>query len=51
MEVEEDVSVSLTSCYCELTAEARDISKKGGKRHVHCPYDKCNGRATWRMTA
>ena len=25
---------------CELTAEARDISKKGGKRHVHCPYDK-----------
>ena len=36
---------------CELTAEARDISKKGGKRHVHCPYDKCNGRATWHMTA
>lgn len=25
---------------CELTTEARDISKKGGKRHVHCPYDK-----------
>ena len=51
MEVEEDVSVSLTSCYCQLTAEARDISKKGGKHHVHCPCDECSGRATWRMTA
>ena len=27
MEVEEDVS--LTSCYCQLNAEATDISKKG----------------------
>ena len=49
MEVEEDVS--LTSCYCQLTAEARDISKKGEKPHVHCPCHKCSGRATWRMTA
>ena len=51
MEVGEDVSVSLTSCHCQLTTEARDISKKGGKQHVHCPCDECNGRATWRMTA
>lgn len=49
MEAEEDVS--LTSCYCQLTAEARDISKKGEKPHVHCPCEKCNDRATWRMTA
>lgn len=49
MEAEEDVS--LTSCYCQLTAEARDISKKGEKPHVHCPCEKCNGRATWRKTA
>lgn len=48
MEAEEDVS--LTSCYCQLTAEARDICKKGEKPHVHCPCEKCNGRATWHMT-
>lgn len=41
---------SLTSCYCQITPEAREISKLG-KPHVHCPCDKCNGRATWRMTA
>jgi len=40
----------LTSCYCQITPEAREISKLG-KPHVHCPCDKCNGRATWRMTA
>ena len=45
---EEDFS--LTCCHCQLTAEAREISKHG-KPHVHCPCDKCNGRATWRMTA
>ena len=43
-------NVSHTCCYCQLTAEAREISKLG-KPHVHCPCDKCNGRATWRMTA
>lgn len=48
MQAEEDFS--LTCCHCQLTAEAREISKQG-KPHVHCPCDKCNGRATWRMTA
>ena len=33
-----------------LAVIAREISKQG-KPHVHCPCDKCNGRATWRMTA
>ena len=41
---------SLTCCHCQLTAEAREISKQG-KPRVHCPCDKCNGRATWRMTS
>lgn len=48
MQADEDFS--LTCCHCQLTAEAREISKQG-KPHVHCPCDKCNGRATWRMTA
>ena len=48
MQAEEDFS--LTCCHCQLTTEAREISKQG-KPHVHCPCDKCNGRATWRMTA
>lgn len=48
MEAEGDVS--LTCYYCELTADAKEISKEG-KPHVHCPCEKCNGRATWRMTA
>ena len=43
MEAEGDVS--LTCCYCELTADAKEISKEG-KPHVHCPCEKCNGRAT-----
>ena len=45
---EEDIS--LTCCYCTKTPEAREISELG-KPHVHCPCSKCNGRATWRMTA
>ena len=47
---EEEEDFSLTCCHCQLSAEAREISKHG-KPHVHCPCDKCNGRATWRMTA
>ena len=45
MEAEGDVS--LTCCYCELTAhaDAKEISKEG-KPHVHFPCEKCNGRAT-----
>ena len=46
MQAEED---SLSWC-CQLTTEAREISK-GGKPHVHCPCDKCSGKATWRLTA
>ena len=38
MEAEGDVS--LTCCYCELTADAKEISKEG-KPHVHCPCEKC----------
>ena len=48
MQADEDFS--LTCCHCQLTAEAREISKQR-KPHDHCPCDKCNGRATWRMTA
>ena len=45
MEAEGDVS--LTCCYCELTAhaDAKEISKEG-KPRVHCTCEKCNGRAT-----
>lgn len=43
MEAERDIS--LTCCYCELTADAKEISKEG-KPHVHCSCEKCNGRAT-----
>lgn len=42
--------LSFTSCYCQITPEAREISQ-AGKPHVHCPCAKCNGKATWRMTA
>ena len=48
MQADEDFS--LTCCHGQLTAEGREISKQG-KPHVHCPCDKCNGRATWHMTA
>ena len=37
-------------CYCSSSEEARNISKFGDP-HVHCPCDKCKGKATWRMTA
>ena len=37
-------------CFCKNSAEAIDISKNG-EPHVHCPCDKCKGKATWRMTA
>lgn len=47
MQAEEDISLS---CCCQLTTEAREISK-GGKPHVHCPCDKCSGKATWPLTA
>lgn len=48
MQAEEDFY--LTCCHCQLIVEAREISKQG-KTHVNCPCDKCNGRATWHMTA
>lgn len=37
-------------CYCSSSEEAKNISKFGDP-HVHCPCDKCKGKATWRMTA
>ena len=48
--MQEQDEISLTCCYCNGTPEAREISQLG-KAHVHCPCDKCNGKATWRMTA
>ena len=40
----------LSSCFCNETEEAQDISRFGDP-HVHCPCEKCSGKATWRMTA
>ena len=42
--IEAEGDVSLTCCYCELTADAKEISKEG-KPHVHCPCEKC--MTTW----
>lgn len=50
MQEAKEEDFSLTCCHCQLTPEAIEISKQG-KPHVHCPCDKCNGKATWRMTA
>ena len=36
--------------FCRDSSEAIDISKYGDP-HVHCPCEKCQGKATWRMTA
>ena len=37
-------------CFCTDSSEAINITQYG-EPHVHCPCDKCKGRATWRMTA
>ena len=39
-----------SACFCRDSSEAIDISKYGDP-HVHCPCEKCQGKATWRMTA
>lgn len=46
-----DRTVDIISvCFCKESLEAINISKYG-EPHVHCPCDKCKGKATWRMTA
>ena len=38
----------ISVCFCKDSLEAISFSKYG-EPHVHCPCDKCKGRATWRM--
>ena len=41
-----------SACFCRDSSEAIDIYiLKYGDPHVHCPCEKCQGKATWRMTA